>query len=155
MTALRPWRPLQSNAVALESGHNPGYFVDGRGWKAARPLQRAHRRNRTFGAWAGFDRNSRIGPDRPLTVLSKKSEIPCRSGKASFVLGVWIGNSCGARIMSQRAGIAEAEIKALIEAWADAVRRHDQPENRLTTGLCKVDGAWCIKHEHHSVPAMD
>jgi Ketosteroid isomerase homolog len=26
---------------------------------------------------------------------------------------------------------------------------------RLTTGLCKVDGAWCIKHEHHSVPATD
>jgi ketosteroid isomerase-like protein len=29
--------------------------------------------------------------------------------------------------MSQRAGTAESEIKALIEAWADAVRRHDLP----------------------------
>ena len=29
--------------------------------------------------------------------------------------------------MSQLDGIAEAEIKALIEAWADAVRRHDLP----------------------------
>jgi ketosteroid isomerase-like protein len=29
--------------------------------------------------------------------------------------------------MSQRAGTAEAEIKTLIEAWADAVRRHDLP----------------------------
>src|SRR6266849_4865500 len=26
---------------------------------------------------------------------------------------------------------------------------------RLTTGLCRVDGAWWIKHEHHSVPATD
>ena len=26
---------------------------------------------------------------------------------------------------------------------------------RLTIGLCKVDGAWCIQHEHHSVPATD
>jgi hypothetical protein len=47
----------------------------------------------------------------------KKSEIPCRIGKASFVLRAWIGNSWGARVMSQRAGTAEAEIKALIEAW--------------------------------------
>jgi hypothetical protein len=57
----------------------------------------------------------------------KKSEIPCRTGKASFVLRAWIGNSWGARVMSQRAGTAEAEIKALIEARADAVRRHDLP----------------------------
>jgi ketosteroid isomerase-like protein len=134
--------------------------------------------------------------------------------------------------MSQRARIGEAEIRALIEAWADAVRRHDLPailahhdddivmfdvppplqshgmaaykktwdlffayhqpgqafdveelqmcvgdtvafavaimrcgsgtvsgppvpggfQFRLTIGLCKVDGAWCINHEHHSVP---
>src|ERR1700732_2513561 len=33
----------------------------------------------------------------------------------------------GARVMSQRAGTAETEIKALIEVWADAVRRHDLP----------------------------
>ena len=26
---------------------------------------------------------------------------------------------------------------------------------RLTIGLCKVDGAWRIRHEHHSVPATD
>ena len=26
---------------------------------------------------------------------------------------------------------------------------------RLTIGLCKVDGAWRIQHEHHSVPATD
>jgi ketosteroid isomerase-like protein len=26
---------------------------------------------------------------------------------------------------------------------------------RLTIGLCKVDGAWRIPHEHHSVPATD
>ena len=133
--------------------------------------------------------------------------------------------------MSQWAGTAEAEIKALIEAWADAVRRHDLPailahhddgivmfdvppplqsrglveykktwdlffaypqpgqafdveelqmyvgdtvafavaimrcgsgppvpggfQFRLTIGLCKVDGAWRIQHEHHSVPATD
>src|SRR4029077_4909393 len=30
-------------------------------------------------------------------------------------------------VMSQRAGTAESEIKALIEAWADAVPRHDLP----------------------------
>jgi ketosteroid isomerase-like protein len=29
--------------------------------------------------------------------------------------------------MTQRVGTAEAEIRALIEAWADAVRRHDLP----------------------------
>jgi ketosteroid isomerase-like protein len=137
--------------------------------------------------------------------------------------------------MSQGAGTAEAEIKALIEAWADAVRRHDLPailahhdddivmfdvppplqsrgmaaykktwdlffayhqpgqafdveelqtcvgdtvafavaimrcgsatvsgppvpggfQFRLTIGFCKVDDAWCIQHEHHSVPASD
>ena len=137
--------------------------------------------------------------------------------------------------MSQRDEAAQSEIKALIEAWADAVRRHDlpailahhddnivmfdvppplqsrglaeyrktwdlffayhQPEQafdveelqicagetvafavavmrcgsatasgsavpggfqfRLTMGLCKLDGAWCIHHEHHSVPATD
>jgi uncharacterized protein (TIGR02246 family) len=138
-----------------------------------------------------------------------------------------------ARAMSQLT--AESEIKALIEAWADAVRRHDLPailahhDNdivmfdvppplqsrglaeykktcdlffayhkpgqafdveqlrtcvgdtvafavaimrcgsatassppvpdgfpfRLTIGLRKVDGAWRIQHEHHSVPATD
>jgi hypothetical protein len=26
---------------------------------------------------------------------------------------------------------------------------------RLTIGFCKHDGAWRIKHEHHSVPATD
>jgi hypothetical protein len=26
---------------------------------------------------------------------------------------------------------------------------------RLTIGLCKVDGAWRIQHEDHSVPATD
>ena len=137
--------------------------------------------------------------------------------------------------MSQRAGTVEAEIEALIEAWADAVRRHDLPailahhdddiimfdvppplqsrgmaeyertwdlffayhqpgqafdveelqvfasdtvafavammrcgsttvsgldvrgglQFRLTIGLRKVDGAWRIQHEHHSVPATD
>ena len=137
--------------------------------------------------------------------------------------------------MSQRDGTAEAEIRALIEDWADAVRRHDLPaivahhddhivmfdvppplrslglaayertwdlffayhqpgqafdieelhlwvgdtvafaaavmrcgsatvsgppepdgfQFRLTIGLCKVDGAWRIQHEHHSVPATD
>jgi uncharacterized protein (TIGR02246 family) len=141
----------------------------------------------------------------------------------------------GARAMSQRAGTVEAEIEALIEAWADAVRRHDLPailahhdddiimfdvppppqsrgmaeyektwdlffayhqpgqafdveelqvfasdtvafavammrcgsttvsgldvrgglQFRLTIGLRKVDGAWRIQHEHHSVPATD
>jgi len=137
--------------------------------------------------------------------------------------------------MSQREGTAQSEIKALIEDWAAAVRRHDLPailahhdENivmfdvppplqsrglaeyrktwdlffayhqpgqafdveelqiwagdtvafavavmrcgsatasgpplssgfqfRLTIGLCKLDGAWRIHHEHHSVPATD
>ncbi len=137
--------------------------------------------------------------------------------------------------MSQRAGTAEAEIRALIETWADAVRRHDLPAIlahhdddiimfdvppplqsrglaeyketwdlffayhqpgqafdleelriyagdtvafaiaimrcgsatasdppvpggfpfRLTIGFRKVDGAWRIQHEHHSVPATD
>jgi uncharacterized protein (TIGR02246 family) len=141
----------------------------------------------------------------------------------------------GARGMSQRTGSAEADIEALIEAWADAVRRHDLPavlahhdddmimfdvppplqsrglaeykqtwdlfftyhqpgqafdveelqicvgdtvafavaimrcgsataggpaeprgfQFRLTIGLRKVDGTWCIQHEHHSVPATD
>jgi uncharacterized protein (TIGR02246 family) len=140
-----------------------------------------------------------------------------------------------ARAMSQRAATAESEIKALIEAWADAVQRHDLPailahhdeeivmfdvppplqsrglaeyrktwdlffayhkprqafdveqlqicvgdtvafavaimrcgsatvggppepggfQFRLTIGLRKVDGAWRIQHEHHSVPATD
>jgi ketosteroid isomerase-like protein len=26
---------------------------------------------------------------------------------------------------------------------------------RLTVGLRKIDGNWCIAHEHHSVPATD
>jgi ketosteroid isomerase-like protein len=26
---------------------------------------------------------------------------------------------------------------------------------RLTVGLRKIDGNWCIDHEHHSVPATD
>src|SRR4029077_6996519 len=43
----------------------------------------------------------------------QKSEIPCRIGKASFVLRAWIGNSWGARIMSQRAWTAEGEIQVL------------------------------------------
>jgi ketosteroid isomerase-like protein len=141
----------------------------------------------------------------------------------------------GARVVPQRAGTAESEIKGLIDAWADAVRRHDLPailahhdddiimfdvppplqsrglveykktwdlffayhqpgqafdveelqicvgdtvafavaimrcgsatvsgpsvsgglQFRLTMGLCQVDGAWRIRHEHHSVPATD
>ena len=137
--------------------------------------------------------------------------------------------------MMQQAGMAEDRIKALIEAWADAVRRHDFPDVlahhdqdivmfdvppplqsrgmdaykktwdlffryhepsqafdieelaitagedvafavalmrcgsstdsgppepggflfRLTIGLRKIDGDWCITHEHHSVPAVE
>ena len=137
--------------------------------------------------------------------------------------------------MSERANTEETQIKALLEAWADAVRRHDLPAIlahheadmvmfdvppplqckgieayeqtwdlffryhkpgaafdiedltvtagqdvafavaimrcgpdsssntadkdgflfRLTVGLRKVDGAWYITHEHHSVPATD
>ena len=129
-----------------------------------------------------------------------------------------------------RSETAENEIRALIEAWAAAVRRHDLPailkahsddivmfdvppplqsrgmaeykdtwdlffryhkqgntfdiedlaitagddiafavaimrcvdstkegsfQFRLTVGLRKIDGAWCITHEHHSVPAAN
>jgi len=137
--------------------------------------------------------------------------------------------------MTQQPKTAETQIRALIEAWADAVRRHDyagilahheqdivmfdvpppmrsrgieeyrktwdlffqyhEPSQafdieeltitagedvafafavmrcgsgtvsgpaqeggflfRLTVGLRKVDGAWRIAHEHHSVPAED
>jgi len=132
--------------------------------------------------------------------------------------------------MMQQARTAEDQIKALIEAWADAVRRHDLPAIlanherdivmfdvppplqsrgmdeyektwdlffkfhdpgqafdieeleitagddvafavaimrcsgsstpkglpfRLTLGLRKIDDAWRITHEHHSVPAED
>ena len=95
-------------------GKRPGRFREG------------HRRNRTFGAWAGFAVTVAAGRMDAAGAF-KKSEIPCRIGKASFVLRAWIGNSWGARVMSQRAGTAEAEIKTLIEAWADAVRRHDLP----------------------------
>ena len=131
--------------------------------------------------------------------------------------------------MTQHGETAESQIRALIEAWADAVRRHDYPgvlahheqdivmfdvppplqsqgmdeyrktwdlffryhtpgqafdveelaitagedvafavaimrcssatpggfPFRLTIGLRKIDGAWRIVHEHHSVPAED
>jgi ketosteroid isomerase-like protein len=132
--------------------------------------------------------------------------------------------------MTQQAETAERATRALIEAWADAVRRHDMPailahhaqdvvmfdlppplqakgmeeykktwdlffkyhkpsqafdieeltiaagDNvafafaimrcgagsdpagflfRLTIGLQKVGGEWCITHEHHSLPAVD
>jgi uncharacterized protein (TIGR02246 family) len=137
--------------------------------------------------------------------------------------------------MTQRGETAESQIRALIEAWAAAVRRHDYPgvlahhepdivmfdvppplqsrgmdeyrktwdlffryhtpgqtfdieelaitagedvafavaimrcvsavpdgppqdggfPFRLTVGLRKIDGAWRIAHEHHSVPAVD
>jgi ketosteroid isomerase-like protein len=137
--------------------------------------------------------------------------------------------------MSQQAGTAESQIRALIEAWADAVRRHDFPAIlahhekdivmfdvppplqsrgmdeykktwdlffryhkpsqafdieelaitadesvafgfaimrcgsatvsgpaepggflfRLTIGLRKIEGDWCITHEHHSVPSAE
>jgi ketosteroid isomerase-like protein len=72
--------------------------------------------------------------------------------------------------MSQRAGTAEAEIKALIVgdtlAFAVAIMRCGSAtvggppvpggfQFRLTIGLCMVDGAWCIQHDHHSVPATD
>jgi ketosteroid isomerase-like protein len=130
--------------------------------------------------------------------------------------------------MTQQGQTDENQIRTLIEAWADAVRRHDLPailahhdrdivmfdvpppfqsrgldeykktwdlyfgcnrpsdafdiediaitagndvafavmimrcgpresefQFRLTIGLRKVDGAWRITHEHHSVPATD
>jgi ketosteroid isomerase-like protein len=137
--------------------------------------------------------------------------------------------------MSEHANIEEVRIRAILEAWADAVRRHDVPAIlahhesdmvmfdlppplqckgieayertwdlffryhkpgvafdiqelaitagqdvafavaimrcgpnsssnpaekdgfpfRLTVGLRKVDGRWCIAHEHHSMPATD
>ena len=132
--------------------------------------------------------------------------------------------------MTQQSETAEQQIRALIEAWADAVRRHDMPAIlaqhaqdivmfdlppplqakgmaeykktwdlfftyhkpsqafdveeltvtagddvafafgvmrcgagpqpggfpfRLTVGLRKVDGAWRVTHEHHSLPAVD
>ncbi|WP_407164818.1 nuclear transport factor 2 family protein [Bradyrhizobium sp. ORS 111] len=44
-------------------------------------------------------------------------------------------------------------------AFAVAVMRCGPPDAtfqfRLTIGLRKVDGAWRITHEHHSVPATD
>jgi ketosteroid isomerase-like protein len=131
--------------------------------------------------------------------------------------------------MMQQGATAESKIKALIEAWAEAVRRHDysgilahherdivmfdlppplqsrgideykktwdmffkyhKPSQafdieelaitadeeiafavaimrcgagtqggflfRLTIGLRKIDGDWCITHEHHSLPSAD
>src|SRR5260370_34053418 len=35
------------------------------------------------------------------------------------------GQPAGARVMMQQRARAESQIKAVIEAWADAVRRHD------------------------------
>ncbi|MBR0870890.1 nuclear transport factor 2 family protein [Bradyrhizobium tropiciagri] len=130
--------------------------------------------------------------------------------------------------MTEQQQTAETEVRALIEAWADAVRRHDYPgvlarhdpnilmfdvpppfqsrgleeyrktwdlffrnhkpshafdideiaitagdnvafavaamrcgppeatfQFRLTIGLRRIDGAWRITHEHHSVPASE
>jgi ketosteroid isomerase-like protein len=132
--------------------------------------------------------------------------------------------------MVPREDTAEHHIRMLIEAWADAVRRHDMPallahhaqdivmfdlpmplqskgmeeykktwdlfftshkpsqafdfeettitagqdvafvsaimrcgagstpggfQFRLTIGLRKIDGEWCVTHEHHSIPAED
>jgi ketosteroid isomerase-like protein len=69
----------------------------------------------------------------------------------------------------QQSGKAEGQIKAVIEAWADAVRRHDlsgilaHHEQDIVMfdvpppllGLRNVDGDWRIAHEHHSVPSTD
>jgi hypothetical protein len=46
-------------------------LTTGMGGKRPGRFREGHRRNRTFGAWAGFGRNSCSGADGPLPVLSK------------------------------------------------------------------------------------
>jgi hypothetical protein len=57
------------------------------GWEAAWPRQSGPSWERTFGEWAGFVSSRRGGSSRPAAGAFKKSEVPCRTGKASFVLG--------------------------------------------------------------------
>ena len=38
-------------------------------------------------------------------------------------------------------------------AGADQKGKREELEFRLTMGLRKIDGSWCIVHEHHSLPA--
>lgn len=70
--------------------------------------------------------------------------------------------------MPEAVNAEEIQIKALLENWADAVRRHDLPailahheRDMVMFDLppplhCKgIDGDWRIAHEHHSEPADD
>src|SRR5438034_7320155 len=60
----------------------------------------------------------RAALDRAIAAAEfEEAEVRARAScSASFVLSAWIGNSWRARVVSKRAGTAEAEIKALIEA---------------------------------------
>lgn len=54
------------------------------------------------------------------------------------------------------AGVDVAFATAVLHC-ASAVRREktSEPRLRLTVGLRKLDGQWCIAHEHHSFPQGD
>src|ERR1700716_414551 len=54
-----------------------------------------------------------------------KNYSACRICTPPFVLGDIHQPTVGARAMMQQGGTAEGQIKAIIDAWADAVRRHD------------------------------
>jgi ketosteroid isomerase-like protein len=56
-----------------------------------------------------------------------KSYPACRIGTPALVLKDMDRQTVGVSVMMQQVGKAESQIRAVIEAWADAVRRHDLP----------------------------
>src|ERR1700737_5242037 len=54
-----------------------------------------------------------------------KGYSACRIGIPTFVLQEIDRQTVGVSVLMQQVGKAESQIKAVIEAWADAVRRHD------------------------------
>jgi ketosteroid isomerase-like protein len=60
-------------------------------------------------------------------------------------LQIWLGDTVAFAAAIMRCGSATADGPPVPGGFPF----------RLTMGFRKVDGAWCIQHEHHSVPATD
>jgi uncharacterized protein (TIGR02246 family) len=79
-------------------------------------------------------------------------------GKTWDVFFAWAGDPAVFDIREMRiaAGSDVAFVAATMHCAArDRSAKDAELDFRLTIGLSKIDGAWTIVHEHHSVPARD
>src|SRR5262249_8006006 len=64
---------------------------------------------------------------KPSSIWLRTQPVGSPASWSMWRAGAWLPSrqTKGRKAMTQPGGTAESQIKALIEAWADAVRRHD------------------------------